>query len=98
MHSTGCAGCSKATGVQIDLVIEREDNVANICEMKFTDGPFAMDADDTRDMLRKLEAFRAESRTKSALQPTLVSVGGLKRNKHSEKIAYVVECADLFAF
>ena len=107
-HALGISGVSSRCfpwvssesepGAQIDLVIEREDNVTNICEMKFTNERFAMSADDERDMAWKLEAFRRESHTKSALQPTLVSVNGLQRNRHSDNIAHVVDCDDLFAF
>ncbi|MBR1892892.1 MAG: ATP-binding protein, partial [Lachnospiraceae bacterium] len=33
------AGDSDNTGVQIDLIIERADNVVNLCEMKFYSEP-----------------------------------------------------------
>ncbi|MBQ9009786.1 MAG: ATP-binding protein, partial [Clostridia bacterium] len=37
-------GRTSSPGVQIDLLIDRRDNVINLCEMKCTDQPFAIDA------------------------------------------------------
>ena len=84
-------------GAQIDLIIERADGVTNVCEMKFTNEPYVMTAEDERNMRHKAQAFRDESGTSDSLLPTLVSVHGLRRNAHSEDIAHVVDIDDLFA-
>jgi len=34
------SGTASTLGVQIDLVIERGDNVINVCEIKFSEAPF----------------------------------------------------------
>lgn len=88
---------SAQPGAQIDLLIERADGVTNVCEMKFTNEPYVMNAGDKEDMRRKVKVFREESHTQDSLLQTLVSVHGLRRNGHAEDIAYVVDVDDLFA-
>lgn len=50
--------------VQIDLLIDRRDNVINLCKMKCTDQPFSIDASYERQLLEKSAVFRSESKTK----------------------------------
>ncbi len=98
---TTCLPWTSATarpGAQVDLLIERPDDATDVCEMKFTNERYAMSVQDEQDMRRKVQAFREESSTKDSLQQTLVRVHGLKRNRHSEDIAHVIDIDDLFAF
>ncbi len=37
-------------GAQIDLLIDRDDNVINICEMKYSKGKYALDNDEIQKM------------------------------------------------
>jgi hypothetical protein len=85
-------------GVQIDMVVERADNVTNICEMKYTDDVYAMGETDERELRRKVEVFREESQTRHALLETVVTVNGLRRNRHSQSVASFVTLDDLFVF
>lgn len=71
---------------------------AYICEMKFADDVYAMREADERELRRKVEVFREESRTSHALLETVVTVNGLRRNKRSQSVASVVDLDDLFAF
>ena len=82
--------------VQIDLVIERKDQVTNICEMKFTDGEFSIDAAYEKELRRKVQAFRSESKTRNAVQLAMVCARGMKANAHSWDAACVVTADDLF--
>lgn len=66
--------------------------------MKLTNEPYAMNAQDEKDMRHKVQVFRGESGMSDSLQQTLVSVNGLSSNRHSQDIAHVVEGDDLFAF
>ncbi len=47
-------------GAQIDLVIDRSDNVISICEMKYTTAPFEIDADYERDLNTKSSHFKVK--------------------------------------
>ena len=83
-------------GTQIDLVIERNDAVTNLCEMKCTSEPFEIsDAYDAKLRGRR-ETFLSETRTKNAVHLTLVSANGLKPNANAFDIQSVVTLDDLF--
>jgi hypothetical protein len=83
-------------GAQIDLVIERNDAVTNLCEMKCTSEPFEIsDAYDAKLRGRR-EAFLSETGTKNAVHLTIVSASGLKRNANAFDVQSVVTLDDLF--
>jgi len=83
-------------GAQIDLVIERNDAVTNLCEMKCTAEPFEItDGYDARLRARR-ETFLSETGTRNAVHLTIVSASGLKRNANAFDIQSVVTLDDLF--
>ena len=84
-------------GAQIDLLIDRDDDVIDLCEMKFTTTPWEMQAADSEDILRKQEVFRRETATQKAIHTVLVSAAGLKPNQYSADIQNVVTLDDLFS-
>ncbi|MDR1511902.1 MAG: ATP-binding protein [Propionibacteriaceae bacterium] len=90
---TGGAGGEKA---QIDLLLDRNDQVINLLEMKHSQGEFTVDAAAERAMIRKLSVFQAATRTKKAIVPTLVTTYGLTPNSHSGVFPNVVTMDDLF--
>ena len=84
-------------GVQIDLVIDRNDGVINLCEMKYCRDEYVIDASYGKQLQRRVEVFRRETGTKSALHTTLVTTYGLVRNEHSAQVQSEVTMEDLFA-
>ena len=68
--------------MQIDLLIDRKDDIINLCEMKYSDGEYAIDAAYEKELLYKQSVFSEESKTRKALHITMVTSGGLKRNRH----------------
>ena len=80
----------KKDGAQIDLLIDRKDDVINICEMKYTDEEFSIDSKYEKELLHKLELFRTETNPRKALLLTLISATGLKKNEYSNVIQNVV--------
>ncbi len=83
-------------GVQIDLLIDRKDQTINLCEMKYTDQPFAIDAAYEKQLLEKVSVFRAESKTKKAVYLTMVTSNGLVHNAHSGIILNEITGEQLF--
>ena len=71
---------------QIDLLIDRRDDVVNLCEMKYSDGPYALTATDERSIRNKMAAFRAESGTRKAIHPTLITLDGAGHNAHFNSV------------
>ena len=82
---------------QVDLVIERPDKITYLCEIKFTDAPFAIDAAYARELLRKQEVFKAETGTSNSMQIVAICASGLQPNTHSDLVARTVTGDDLFA-
>lgn len=83
-------------GAQIDLVIDRKDDVINICEMKFCLEEFAIDSQYEKNILNKIDAFKKETKTKKALLPTMIALNGLKKNQYSDAIVCTLSGEDLF--
>ncbi len=83
-------------GVQIDLVIDRADNVMNICEMKYSANAFAIDKAYDRVLGRKIATFTGVTGTRKAVHLTLVTANGLLKNHYSSRVQSEVTLSDLF--
>ena len=83
-------------GAQIDLLIDRADNVVNVCEMKYSRGLYVIDKK-TRDSLdNKVEAFRVVTKTRKSIHLTLVTSSGLAHTEHAQAVQSEVTLDDLF--
>ena len=65
------------------MLIVRNDRVINVCEMKFTQAPFEMTADDEADVRRRLTVLQSETKTDYALHPTWITSFPPALNMHS---------------
>ena len=83
-------------GVQIDLLIDRRDQVINICEMKFSINEYIIDKDYDLALRNKVEAFRRMNDCKKSLQITMITTYGVKNNKYSGIVQSQVVLSDLF--
>ncbi|SHK82460.1 hypothetical protein SAMN05444266_101267 [Chitinophaga jiangningensis] len=68
---------------QIDLVIDRKDDVINICEMKFSASPFTIDKKYQEELQDKIDTFRAATNTNKAIFLTMITTFGLVRNMYA---------------
>lgn len=83
---------------QIDLLINREDNTVNICEMKFCENPFTIDAEYADRLKNKIDTFKTVSKLKNkSVQLTMVTTYGVTRNTYSTIMQNEVTLDDLFA-
>ncbi|MDO4805195.1 MAG: ATP-binding protein [Lachnospiraceae bacterium] len=87
---------NSGSGAQIDLLIDRQDGVINLCEMKFSEAAFTIDKKYREELLHKCECFRLETNSKKALYLTLVSMNGLKMNAYSDIVQSTVSGDQLF--
>jgi len=83
--------------VQIDLLLERGDNMIDLCEMKYCGGEYEINADDARAMAERIEVFRRQTGTRKGVRTVYVTSYGLKRNKYSGLVQSDVTLDDLFA-
>lgn len=71
-------------GVQIDLLIDRNDQVINICEMKFYQKEFSISKSYAEQLRKKTSIFSEITKTKKQIFLTMISTFGLLENKHSQ--------------
>lgn len=83
-------------GAQIDMVIDRADRIINICEMKFCEDDFAINASYDKTLRNKLSTFIEETKIRSSLHLTIVTTYGLKFNEYSGRVQSVITMEDLF--
>jgi len=88
----------KENAAQIDLLIERNDKVINLCEMKYASEEFVIDKKYDEILRNKRGIFRAQTKTKNAIHITLITTYGVKHNEYWGNIQSEVTMLDLFAF
>lgn len=83
-------------GTQIDLIIERNDNIVNMCEIKFYSDEFVVKEDYDR-LLRSRRSILAEKiKKKYVIHSTLISTYGIKNNEYRWSFDSVITLDDLF--
>jgi hypothetical protein len=97
---TSCSAWSSSDpgerGAQIDLVLERADNIVNLCEMKYSNDEYAVSKDEDLKLRNKRGAFVRETHTRKAVHLTLVTTYGLKQTMYSSVFQSEVRMEDLF--
>jgi hypothetical protein len=83
-------------GVQIDMLIDRSDQVVNLCEMKYATSGYSLTKDEEMKLRNRLEVFRTMTQTTKAIHLTMITTYGLTPNIHSGIIQNEVTMDDLF--
>ncbi|MFK7950480.1 MAG: ATP-binding protein [Saprospiraceae bacterium] len=76
-------GNKEEKGSQIDLVIDRNDHIINLCEVKFYNVEFTITKDYAQKLRDKIRVFQETTKTKKQVQLVFITTFGLKHNKHS---------------
>jgi uncharacterized protein len=76
-------GKSDEGAAQVDLVIDRRDQVINLCEMKYSINAFAIDKKYDTVLRNKIAAFKHSTKTRKAIFLTLVTTFGLQQNNYA---------------
>jgi AAA+ ATPase superfamily predicted ATPase len=74
------------TKAQIDLVIDRDDRIVNLLEIKFYNDEFSLDADDLKRLRNKEKEYRNDTKTKKAIYSVMLSTWGVNENQYSQAI------------
>ena len=83
-------------GAQIDLLIERNDKIINLCEMKYAQESYVIDKKTDEALRNKRAAFKRESKTRKAVHLTMITTYGIKHNEYWGNIQSEVTMDDLF--
>ncbi len=81
---------------QIDMVIERADQITNLCEIKYTNKPFEIDSSYEQQLLRKRDVFKKKTGTSQALKIIMISAKGLSGTAYTSYVSDVITLDDLF--
>ena len=81
---------------QIDLIIDRADDVVNVCEIKYSTDEYSLSAEESKKMAYRLETFRRETGTKQSLYSTLITAVPLTENAYSYDIPVKLSMNALF--
>ena len=91
-RALGIAGVETTTSAwlheeaQVDMLIDRADDVVSLCEMKFTDAPFRITKKYAEDMRRKVAVFRAATGTRKNIHVVFVTSYGLVDNAYARDL------------
>lgn len=98
IESNPCSwsGKDEDGGIQLDLLIDRIDNVINVCEMKFSELPFELNKAYYEKCLSRISRFKSISKTRKSTMLTFVSATGLKDNSYARQIPKALTLDNLF--
>ena len=82
---------------QIDIVIERADQIVNICEVKFCQNEYVLEKEEYEKINNRKSAFIQETGLRHTPWITMITTEGVARGKYSEMIQSQVCLDDLFA-
>lgn len=83
-------------GAQIDLVIDRADRIINLCEMKFSAGPYTITKDYEEKLRSRMAIFKEDTKTRKSLVTTMITTYGVVRGIHSGVMQNEILMDDLF--
>ena len=83
-------------GAQIDMIIDRNDDTINLCEMKYTNAPYVITEEEDNKLRNRREAFIRETGTKKTVLLTMITSYGLATGGYSDDIQCQLTMEDLF--
>ncbi|MDR1611024.1 MAG: ATP-binding protein [Candidatus Symbiothrix sp.] len=82
--------------VQIDLVIDRNDRIINLCEIKFSNKIFAINKEINVALREQKAVFLEETGANKAIHTTMITSFGVKHNSYWNNIQSEITLDDLF--
>ncbi len=87
---------TKWSGGQVDLLIDRADDIINICEIKYVSDKYGITSDDEEKLRNRASLLQMVTKTKKALCHTFITTYGIIHNSHSGIVQSEVTMDDLF--
>ena len=81
---------------QIDLIIERADQLVNICEVKYSEYEYSITKAEETRLRNRMGSFQEETQTRGGLHLTFITTFGVKKNMYSDAMRNEVTMDDLF--
>ena len=83
-------------GVQIDLLIDRNDQTINLCEMKYSSAPYTLTAEEDLRIRNRKATFIRETATTKSVMVTMITTYGRTPGGYSNDVPCQVTMSDLF--
>ena len=87
---------NKEDGYQIDLILERKDNIINVCEIKFYSSEFVINKEYFLNVNRRTNLLYEKINKKYSIMNTLISSYVVKKNEYSSVFVNTITLDDLF--
>ena len=95
-YSWKAKGDALSSGTQIDMVLDRRDNIINICEMKFSKGEYTITKDYAMALNNKVERFIESTKNKKTILLTMITTNGVVHNEYWNQIQCDITADELF--
>jgi uncharacterized protein len=82
-NNTSWKGGTIEKSAQVDLLIDRRDQVINLCECKFSLDTFVIDKEYSEKLRAKINTFKDATKTKKSVFLTMISTYGVEKNKYA---------------
>lgn len=89
-------GKTLTKGAQIDMLIDRNDDTINLCEMKYTSAPYVITEEEDNRIRNRRETFIRETGTKKTVLIAMITSYRLAPGGYSDDIQCQLTMADLF--
>jgi uncharacterized protein len=76
-------GGTEEKSAQIDLLIDRRDQVINLCECKFSLDEFSIDKAYSERLRSKISIFKQTTQTRKAVFLTMITTYGVEKNQYA---------------
>ena len=96
VSTSGWVSKSKEQKAQIDLVLDRADNIVNLCEIKFSTRPYQIDKKYANTLQNRQWLFEQETKTRKSCQQMMITTYGIVRNQYSGIVQRELNLEDLF--
>lgn len=85
---------SKELGAEIDLLFDRNDDTITLCEIKYTEKPYAIDKQYAQRLQQKINVFKKITGVRKNIFLSMVTASGLKETMYSEEMVHGVATLD----
>ena len=89
-------GDDSREGTQIDLLINRRDNVVDLCEMKFYNEPFTVSKSYHATLVHRQNLLSAQLPKRTSVHHVLITTFGLNYNEYSGIFQHTITIDQLF--
>ena len=83
-------------GIQIDLLIDRSDDVINLCEIKFCKTKYKLTEEEFHRLENRRLTFIEQTKTQKSVVLTMITTNGILQGNFADEIQYQITLNKLF--